>query len=72
MSSFTVPVDGLHCDGCVRTVTEELSALEGVRSVSVDLNTKGVSQVHIDADAEIPDDRIQAAIAAEGNFTVAR
>lgn len=52
------------------TSMQRISA--SVRSVSVDLNTKGVSQVHIDADAEIPDDQIQAAIAAEGIFTVAR
>ena len=30
-------VDGMSCDHCVRAVTEELSAIDGVRDVAVDL-----------------------------------
>lgn len=72
MAEFTVPVDGLHCNGCVETVTDALSALGGVSSVTVDLDTKGVSQVHVDADTELSDQQIGDALAAKGNFTVAR
>ncbi len=49
-----------------------LSALGGVSSVTVDLDTKGVSQVHVDADTELSDQQIGDALAAKGNFTVAR
>lgn len=36
--TYTVP--GMHCGHCKAWVTEELSALEGVESVGVDLDTK--------------------------------
>lgn len=36
--TFTVP--GMHCGHCKTSVTEELSAVEGVESVDVDLDTK--------------------------------
>jgi copper chaperone len=36
--SYTVP--GMHCGHCKAAVEEELSAVEGVRSVDVDFDTK--------------------------------
>ncbi len=36
--TYTVP--GMHCGHCKTAVTEELSAVEGVQSVEVDLDTK--------------------------------
>ncbi len=36
-TTTTIRVTGMTCEHCVRSVTEELSALEGVASVSVDL-----------------------------------
>jgi copper chaperone len=35
---YTVP--GMNCDHCKAAVTEELSALDGIQSVEVDLDTK--------------------------------
>ncbi|MFD5330165.1 MULTISPECIES: heavy-metal-associated domain-containing protein [Actinomycetes] len=72
MTTWTVPVEGLHCQGCVNTVTEELTSLEEVNSVSVDLDTHGVSQVTIDASKQLSDDTIQAALAEHGNFSITR
>lgn len=72
MTTWTVPVEGLHCQGCVNTVTEELTGLEGVNAVSVDLDTHGVSQVTIDASEQLPDDTIQTALAEHGNFSITR
>lgn len=72
MTTWTVPVEGLHCQGCVNTVTEELTALEGVTTVSVDLHTHGVSQVTIDAAEQLSDDTIQAALTEHGNFSIIR
>ena len=38
---YTVP--GMHCGHCKAAVAEELSAVEGVQSVEVDLDTKIVT-----------------------------
>ncbi len=72
MATITVPVDGLHCNGCVETVTKDVSAIPGVQSVQIDLNTRGVSQVRIDADEDIADEVIDQAIRAHGNSIVTR
>jgi len=39
--SYTVPA--IHCDYCAHTIKMELSDLEGVQSVQVDMNTRRVS-----------------------------
>lgn len=39
-------VDGMSCNHCVQIVTETVSAVEGVESVSVDLANKSVSIEH--------------------------
>ena len=41
--SYTVP--GMHCGHCKSAVTEELTAVGGVESVDVDLETKLVTVV---------------------------
>jgi copper chaperone CopZ len=38
--TFRVP--NIGCDGCIRTITNELSQLEGVRKVEGDVNTQMV------------------------------
>ncbi|BDB39842.1 MULTISPECIES: heavy-metal-associated domain-containing protein [Mycobacterium] len=70
MAEQTFSVDGLHCDGCVTTVTTALSELKPVMSVSVDLDTKGSSTVRISTNVELTRDQVQAALDGEGNFTV--
>lgn len=45
----TYTVVGMTCDHCVNAVTEELSALTGVESVTVDLDTGLVSVTGSDA-----------------------
>ena len=37
VGSTTFTVDGMTCDHCRRAVTEEISAVDGVESVDVDL-----------------------------------
>jgi copper chaperone CopZ len=44
-------VRGMTCGHCVNAVTEEVSAVEGVTSVEVDLDTKLVSVIGGDRDA---------------------
>ena len=48
MTTQTYPVIGMTCDHCVAAVTEELTALEGVTDVSVDLVEGGTSPVTVD------------------------
>lgn len=61
-------VTGLSCQGCVKHVTEALDALEGVRSVVVDLEPRGTSTVCIEADQPLDDDRVQDALASHGGY----
>lgn len=72
MSTQTVPVSGLTCHRCVDTVTEQLTGVAGVDSISVDLVTGGISNVTITAASELSDDEIQAALTGGGAFALAR
>ena len=58
--SYTVP--GMHCGHCKRAVSEELTALEGVDSVDVDLDTKRVTVVG----SGLEDAKLRAAIDEAG------
>ena len=68
----TFSVTGLSCQNCVNHVTEALSALAGVTDVSVDLEPKGTSTVHVEASEPISDDAVQAALAEEGDYLLLR
>ncbi len=43
MSTSTWTVTGMTCEHCVKAVTEEVSAIDGVTSVDVDLATGRVT-----------------------------
>lgn len=62
----TYGVVGMTCGHCVSAVTDELSRIAGVRSVSVDLVVDGISQVHVVSDAPLPDDAVRAAVDEAG------
>jgi copper chaperone len=61
-------VSGMHCNHCVGSVTEEISAVSGVTDVKVDL---GSGQLIVISDAEIPFENIEAAV-DEAGYSVAR
>lgn len=61
-----VLVDGMTCSHCVSSVTEELTAIEGVDSVTVDLNAGGTSRVTIHSQTDIDADAITAAVEEAG------
>ena len=65
-------VTGLSFQNCVNHVTEALSALAGVTDVSVDLEPKGTSMVHVEASEPLSDDAVQAALAEEGDYLLLR
>lgn len=72
MSLQTFAVDGLHCQSCVRTVSEALTALPAVSAVDIDLASDGPSTVRVYADTELSAEQIQAALDEEGDFSVLR
>lgn len=51
MATTTYDVQGMTCGHCARSVTEEITGLEGVSAVDVDLE-KGVAVVSGDAAPE--------------------
>lgn len=68
--SQQLKVAGLTCGHCAHAVTEELAALEGVRSVSVDLVPNGVSTVTVEADTELKPEAVTAALDEAGDYTL--
>jgi copper chaperone len=59
-------VDGMTCGHCVSSVTEEISALDGVDTVSVDLNAGGTSRIMVVSSAPVLVADIRAAVASAG------
>jgi copper chaperone len=42
MNTITIPIENLKCHGCAATIKKELSKLDGVQSVSVNVETAQV------------------------------
>lgn len=59
-------VNGMTCDHCVASVTEELSAVDGVESVRVALEAGGTSKVMVVSSKPVEVDDIKAAITEAG------
>lgn len=72
MSVWTSTVTGLTCHGCVTTVTEQLTGLDGVTSVDISLVEGGVSTITLDADRDLTDAEVEEALVAGGAFALAR
>jgi copper chaperone CopZ len=66
MSSRTFLVRGMTCAHCVSSVTEEVTEVPGVLSVSVDLVIDGDSVVNVESGSEIDEALIRAAINEAG------
>ncbi|GAA0484270.1 cation transporter [Microbacterium sp. NPDC077391] len=64
--SEDVLVTGMTCSHCVSSVSEELSALDGVASVTVDLNTGGPSRVTIHSASPVDPAAVRAAVEEAG------
>lgn len=66
--SQELKVRGLTCGHCVHAVTEELTALDGVSAVSVDLVPDGVSTVTVDATGALDAQHVRFALAEAGDY----
>ncbi|MFZ3414590.1 heavy-metal-associated domain-containing protein [Arthrobacter sp. 3Tela_A] len=62
-------ISGMTCGHCVASVTEELSALEGVKDVRVDLVADGVSTAVVTSTEPIAPELLGEAV-AEAGYTV--
>src|SRR5579875_2665041 len=58
----TFGVTGMTCDHCIRHVTEELTALDGVEAVHVDLKPGAVSSVVVTAARPLGVDEVRDAV----------
>ncbi len=63
MSETTYTVTGMTCEHCVRSVTEEISEIDGVRDVVVDLPTGAVT---VTSARPLDDSDVRAAVEEAG------
>lgn len=69
-TTATYTVQGMTCGHCASAVSEEISALDGVKSVNVDLVAGGVSTVRVTSDTPLTDDAVAAALDEAGSYTL--
>lgn len=63
-------ISGMTCAHCVGSVTEELSALEGVQNVVVELTVDGISHATITSTTALDSERISDAVTDAGYHLV--
>jgi copper chaperone len=71
MTTTTYKVTGMTCEHCLNAVTSEVSALDGVVGVQVQLVPNGVSTVTVTSAAELPDAEVGAALDEAGGYQLA-
>jgi copper chaperone len=67
----TLPITGMTCGHCVSAVTQELTQLDGVQDVAVELVPDGTSRVTVTSANPLDGDAVRAAI-DEAGYDVAR
>lgn len=65
-TTATYQVDGMTCAHCARSVTEEISALDGVHDVQVELVADGTSTVTVTSDVPLEPESVAAAVTEAG------
>ncbi len=69
MTRLEIPVEGMHCAGCARTLSLVLQRVDGVRDAGVDLAT---SRARVSFDPErVDEQRLRETIEACGYTPVA-
>ena len=64
--STSYGVTGMTCGHCVQAVTDEVSALPGVKAVTVELAPGATSQVTVVSDAPLDTDAVRGAVDEAG------
>jgi copper chaperone CopZ len=67
----TLPINGMTCGHCVQAVTQELTQLDGVQDVAVELVPDGTSRVTVTSAHQLDDAAVRAAI-DEAGYGVSR
>lgn len=67
MSSTDYTVSGMTCEHCVKAVTEEVSAIDGVTEALVTLEG---GKLQVTSDAQVPFSAVEAAVDEAGDYTV--
>lgn len=70
MTETTLTVSGMTCEHCVNAVTGELTDIEGVQDVTVNLVAGGASPVTLTSEAPLNEQVVIAAVAEAGDYTV--
>ena len=68
MTTTTYPVTGMSCQHCVNAVTSELTGLDGVSGVTIDLVPDGTSLVTIISDSTLAEAAVGAALEEAGGY----
>ncbi len=64
MTTTNYTVTGMTCEHCVRSVTEEVSAIPGVTDLEIDLATGALAVTT--ADAPVADEAVRDAVTEAG------
>lgn len=70
MTTTSYKVTGMSCEHCANAVTSELSSLDGVTTVTVDLVPGGLSLVTATSVRPLADDAVAAALDQAGDYTL--
>ena len=70
MNTTSYKVTGMSCQHCVNAVTGELSRLDGVSSVTVDLVPDGFSLVTVTSAQPLADDAVSTALDEAGDYRI--
>lgn len=66
MTTTTYSVNGMTCGHCTSAVTEELTKLDGVTEVKIDLNAGGTSAVHVTSATALDQAAVREAVDEAG------
>jgi copper chaperone CopZ len=70
-TATTYRVTGMTCAHCVSAVQAELSALEGVDEVVVDLQARGISKVRVTSAQPLSNEDVATALDEAGDYHLA-
>ena len=66
MTTHTYRVTGMTCEHCVQAVTDELTALDGVTAVTIELAVGGTSAVTVHSSAPLDPAEVAEAVDEAG------
>lgn len=66
MATTVYTVSGMSCNHCVHAVTQEVSALDGVTEVTIELKPEAESLVTVTSNDPLAEDVVRAAVDEAG------